>query len=799
MSEPNSGFEHGVPKETEEPRQAASLSQSSQADKLYELQKENAFQSSDKLPSVVQQDEAAGKLISRRKFVASLGLAVGGALTMPGWLPGEVRAYAESQGAASERAPSKFGPNGRSASLHDPIPTPQWFNVKEHSAAGDGATDDAAALQALIVLAAAEPYKAALYFPAGSYRIGHAIAFPHGMQLIFDYGASLQLDAGVTVTVDSAVDAPASLLFNGGGTIVGSFHGAPVYPQWWGAKGERTHDDTESFRKVFRLAKDNEKPLTVIVPKGDYVWSELMVVYGDTSVICEEGAAFFRNHPHTMLINFEQMGEANPGYSGNGSILFENARFEFVALDPEYLCYEDGNIAQFAHASDWTFRNCQFYDVIDAHAIEVNSSKNAVIDNCQFYGYRELATNRWYVEAIQIDHASTSGIYGALPYDDTPCLNVTVRNCFFGKGRTYQFTRNGVPTTVEFKAWTCGVGGHTHKEGRWHQNIIIRNNIFEGMRYYAIRPYKWLNTLITENYFHECGGGIYAVGGSLHNEFGAAQPHRRLTISNNQFINGKAIYPDHSQANRRFAIGVFSFDGVISEDVRVEGNTISVAEDTGILIRNITRVTVSRNTINYMKRSAIEVTDCRQLLVDGNQIYQPVEQAVVLRNNQSSTIVNNHVVRSRMHGIDMQNCSLSVVTGNVITESVHSAIYGSGNQGLKIKDNMIADSREAIALADCQHVDVTGNRMDQAERNYLELNRVSGFHVSANMITAPSATTYDAISFLNQTRSGIVRDNLVTGTFRYGLWFDSTASAVRYGYNTGTIRNDSSAVEALQD
>lgn len=760
--------------------------------------KESAF-----LPPAVEETRVVNKALSRRKFVASLGMAVGGALTMPGWLPGEVKAFAEAQqgqeGNGDGADSSLWNPGGSSVGKNDGAVTPQWYNVKDHSVAGNGTQDDAPALLALLQLAAAQPYKPTLYFPAGSYRIGSSLVFPQGIQLLFDYGAVLLTDSGVLVTIHSSLEAPVAALFTGLGTIAGSFNGAPVYPQWWGVKGDRVADDTEGFRKVFRLAKDNGTALTVIVPKGDYVWSEIMVVYGNTSVICEEGAAFYRNHPHTMLINFEQNGDANPGYSGNGSILFENARFEFVALNPAVLCYEDGNIAQFAHASDWTFRNCQFYDVIDAHAIEVNSSKNAVIDNCQFYGYRELATNRWYVEAVQIDHASTSGIYGALPYDDTPCLNVTVRNCFFGKGRTYTFPRNGITTTVEFKAWTCAVGGHTHKEGRWHQNIIIRNNTFEGMRYYALRPYKWLNTLITENYFHECGGGIYAVGGSLHNVFGAAQPHRRTTITNNQFVNGKAIYPDHSQANRRFMIGIFSFDGVTSEDVRVEGNTLSVAEDTGILIRNISRVTVSHNTINYMKRSAIEITDCTQLIVNSNQIYQPDEQAVVLKNNQSSTIAGNQVVRSRMHGIDLQNCSLTVISGNLISETLHSAIYSKDNTGLQVKDNMISDSRESIVLDSCSHVDVTGNRLDRAQQNYLELRNINGFQVSGNFVTAANASSYDGISFLNQTRAGLIRDNLLTGTFRYGLWFHSSAANIKYGYNAGTIQNDSSTVEALQD
>ncbi|WP_144939800.1 right-handed parallel beta-helix repeat-containing protein [Paenibacillus sp. 32O-W] len=725
--------------------------------------------------------------ISRRRFVTSLGILAGAAITSQ--IPAGIQAYAQED---SAELWSAEGSKKAKTSVHI-----DWYNVKDYNVLGNGSRDDAAALEALIQ-STAQRAEATLYFPAGTYRIGSHLTFPRRVHLRFDYGAMLVPDAGVIVKIQSSVEAGLGHIFGGAGKVTGDFYGQGVYPQWWGAKGDKQTDDTEAFRNVFRLSKDNQISVTVYVPRGDYVWSQPVVVYGNTSVICEQGAVFWRNHGNTMMYNYEYNGEANAGYSGNGNILFENARFEFVGLNPSVLCYEDGNILQFAHASDWTFRHCEFYDVIDAHAIEINSSQNVVIDGCKFYGYRELANNRWYVEAIQIDHASTSGIQGALPYDDTHCKNITIQNCYFGKGHSYTFNKGGIATTVEFKAWTAGVGGHTHKEGKWHQNITIRNNTFEGMRYYAIRPYKWLNTLIAENRFYECGGGIYAVSGANHAVYGAAGPFRRLSIVNNQFINGVAVYPDFFAGNRRFMIGIFSTD-VVSEDVQIAGNTFSVAEDTGIIIRNVKRISVCNNTINYMKKDAIEITGCLNVTVQGNQIFKPSEYGVLLKNCNHCLILDNQINEAQKQSIYIEDGENVQIGGSVITNGRETGIGCEGLQGLIAKDNQISDSPNALIINHCRNVRVIGNHAARMSTNGMEIAATTGLLVSGNFLIEGAGSVYDALVIKEGTNMGVVRDNILSGAFRRGIWFEGTTSNIKYGYNVGPVQNDSSQVEPLQD
>jgi glucan 1,3-beta-glucosidase len=62
------------------------------------------------------------------------------------------------------------------------LTTSQLVNVKEHSVAGDGITDDTAAIQAVIISAAAK--NQLVFFPYGTYLITDTIKIPKGSRLV---------------------------------------------------------------------------------------------------------------------------------------------------------------------------------------------------------------------------------------------------------------------------------------------------------------------------------------------------------------------------------------------------------------------------------------------------------------------------------------------------------------------------------------------------------------------------------------------------------------------------------------
>ncbi|MDF2725954.1 MAG: hypothetical protein K0Q59_5632, partial [Paenibacillus sp.] len=146
--------------------------------------------------------------------------------------------------------------------------TPVWYNVKEEGAAGDGTTDDAAALAALTA-AIGTSAKAVVYFPGGAYRLGSNVSFGSNVALIMDQGAVLTPDAAVVVTIAGTLQAGLYRIFAGDGTIAGPIRVEALYPQWWGAKADGANDDTAAINSAIRCA-NGAGGGKVFLPAGTY-------------------------------------------------------------------------------------------------------------------------------------------------------------------------------------------------------------------------------------------------------------------------------------------------------------------------------------------------------------------------------------------------------------------------------------------------------------------------------------------------------------------------------------------------
>jgi hypothetical protein len=115
-------------------------------------------------------------------------------------------------------------------------------SVKDFGAVGDGVANDTAAITAAI---AAHGY---IFFPAGTYRVLSNLTIASSKVIEFHPQASLDVEAGATVTIYARFIAnPDSHVFKGAGSVVGI---GEVYPEWWGAIGNKTNDDQPAFQKA---------------------------------------------------------------------------------------------------------------------------------------------------------------------------------------------------------------------------------------------------------------------------------------------------------------------------------------------------------------------------------------------------------------------------------------------------------------------------------------------------------------------------------------------------------------------
>jgi hypothetical protein len=147
----------------------------------------------------------------------------------------------------------------------------------------DGVTDASSAIDDLID--DLPDAGAIIFFPSTSngstYKISDDITFPADATLWFADGAKLSVDSGKTVTINGNIQAGLQQIFSGSGTISGSIKNKELYPQWWGAAGDGSNDDTTAIQAAINcLEADSQETSGGIIffTKGRYSITSTLTV-----------------------------------------------------------------------------------------------------------------------------------------------------------------------------------------------------------------------------------------------------------------------------------------------------------------------------------------------------------------------------------------------------------------------------------------------------------------------------------------------------------------------------------------
>lgn len=179
---------------------------------------------------------AGGFTVSGAEVIAAGGYIRGRTNTVGG-LP--AAGTAGRIASVSDRGGALFADDGSAwrqvADVRDVFARPM-----HHGAAGNGTTDDRAAL-----LAAANA--SAFVFIRQPHRIASNVTLPAGRTYFFDANGSINPDAGVTVTMDGEVIAPNRQIFGGAGNVVGLTLSKPV---WHGAPINNTGNAQPGWQKA---------------------------------------------------------------------------------------------------------------------------------------------------------------------------------------------------------------------------------------------------------------------------------------------------------------------------------------------------------------------------------------------------------------------------------------------------------------------------------------------------------------------------------------------------------------------
>ncbi|MCG5104711.1 right-handed parallel beta-helix repeat-containing protein [Oceanobacillus alkalisoli] len=228
----------------------------------------------------------------------------------------------------------------------------------------------------------------------------------------------------------------------------------------------------------------------LILEKGTYLISNVLFVPSNVTIKLENGV---------KIVNGNDTGIANVEADQSIFQLIRPSRGKKEGVYGEYggeknisiigygsatidLNFEKDAIAIIAgHNQNIRIENIHFQNMYSGHFIEIDATKNAVITNNKFINSKQSPTE--IKEAINIDTPDklTQGWSSKWStFDKTPNSNLTIEDNLF-----YNLDR--------------AIGTHKYSGGKYHEQIIIRDNKIEKMRQDAIRVLNWRNSTIENN------------------------------------------------------------------------------------------------------------------------------------------------------------------------------------------------------------------------------------------------------------------------------------------------------------
>ncbi|HEX7118251.1 MAG TPA: right-handed parallel beta-helix repeat-containing protein, partial [Longimicrobiales bacterium] len=159
------------------------------------------------------------------------------------------------------------------------------FDVRAYGAVLDGASDDAAALNAALAAVQAAGVQV-VTVAGGAARIASNVTIPSGVTLRVLEGATIKPAAGATLTINGTFDAGLYSVFDlseGGSVVLGRGATERALPQWWGARGDGVTDDTAAIDAW--LAQAGE----LFLPTGIYL-ADAFTPRSDSTIRCAAGA-----------------------------------------------------------------------------------------------------------------------------------------------------------------------------------------------------------------------------------------------------------------------------------------------------------------------------------------------------------------------------------------------------------------------------------------------------------------------------------------------------------------------------
>ena len=240
---------------------------------------------------------------------------------------------------------------------------------------------------------------------------------------------------------------------------------------------------------------------TLTLKKGTYYISNAVCIPSNVKIVFEDGVVIKKTKAiyqteldnHKVIFIFVPPSKAKKkesvsGYGGTHDVTMTGIGNVVIDCNNKL----PGRGMDMGHCRNIVIENLTFHNQYGSHYIELNSSQNVIVRNCNFWRFRDYKGDT-YKEAINIDgtdYAVNGFNHVWSKHDKTVCQNIEITNC--------KFTDLGT-----------AIGSHTYvaNQGQqcYHTNIRITNNVFFGSTNCAIRALNWKNVLIADNSFRDIG------------------------------------------------------------------------------------------------------------------------------------------------------------------------------------------------------------------------------------------------------------------------------------------------------
>lgn len=265
----------------------------------------------------------------------------------------------------------------------------------------------------------------------------------------------------------------------------------------FGADGGDLEADTVAFQEALDKAKEelilnSGKIIQVNVPAGTYYIDRALYIYSNTILHLDSDAIIMKNGnrgaflmasfidifgKRCTLQDDNLVNGCNKGkYNQWKNIKIEGGTFDFNNINATNY---------FRHGENLIIKDTKFINMASYHAFNLSATKDILVTGVVFrdQNYLESANRPLFTnEVIHLDTAEVSGEATTYPVDGTPVMNVIIENSQF------------------INVYT-GIGAHGFyaDEALLGNNIVIRNNTFTNISYFAINMAAHRNISIYGN------------------------------------------------------------------------------------------------------------------------------------------------------------------------------------------------------------------------------------------------------------------------------------------------------------